>query len=109
VAHIKCSDSPPSWLMATSKYFSTNFLLSIFSFCRRILFVTEISFLGIYDIDWKMKYEELHQVPAVIPDKMTIQILVKVSELKEKEKNKTNLTGSECFAQIHTSFKTVIK
>ncbi|CAF3974679.1 unnamed protein product [Adineta steineri] len=36
VAHITCSDSPSSWLLATSK---------------RLLFIPEISFLGLYEID----------------------------------------------------------
>jgi hypothetical protein len=83
VAHITCSDSPPSWFMATSKYFSflTQNLFRIFHhFFRRVLFVTEISFLGLYEIDWKMNYVDLHEIPVIIPEKQAIQILLKVSE-----------------------------
>ncbi|CAF3871932.1 unnamed protein product, partial [Rotaria magnacalcarata] len=44
VAHIICSQSSPSWLFAASK---------------RLLFVAEISFLSLYEIDWEILYEEL--------------------------------------------------
>ncbi|CAF4369928.1 unnamed protein product, partial [Adineta steineri] len=50
VAHIICLDSPPSWLLATSK---------------RLLFITEISFLGLYKIDWRIEYEDLREEPVV--------------------------------------------
>ncbi|CAF1073014.1 unnamed protein product [Rotaria sordida] len=62
VAHITCSESPMSWLMATSK---------------RILFVTEISILGTYEVDWTISYVELYEIPTIIRDKNKIQILVK--------------------------------
>ncbi|UJR35157.1 hypothetical protein I4U23_027926 [Adineta vaga] len=62
VAHITCSESPPSWLLATSK---------------RLLFVTEISFLGLYEVDWHIEYEELKEEPVVKPNLNQIQILTK--------------------------------
>ncbi|CAF4537545.1 unnamed protein product, partial [Rotaria magnacalcarata] len=65
IAHMTCSDSPPSWLMATSK---------------RILFVTEISIFGTYNIDWKIAYLDLQGMPVIMPEKQVIQILVKKSQ-----------------------------
>ncbi|CAF4006334.1 unnamed protein product, partial [Adineta steineri] len=62
VAHITCAGSPPSWLLATSK---------------RLFFVTEISFLGLYEIDWRIEYEDLKEEPAVKPNINQIQILTK--------------------------------
>ncbi|CAF1260195.1 unnamed protein product [Adineta steineri] len=65
IAHITCADSPPSWLLATSK---------------RLFFVTEISFLGIYEIDWRIEYEDLKEEPVVKPNLNQIQILTKESK-----------------------------
>ncbi|CAF1138697.1 unnamed protein product [Adineta steineri] len=65
VAHITCSDNPPSWLLATSK---------------RLLFITEISFLGLYEIDWRIEYEDLKEEPVVKPNLNQIQILTKESK-----------------------------
>ncbi|CAF0895845.1 unnamed protein product [Rotaria sp. Silwood1] len=62
VAHITCSDSPLSWLMATSK---------------RLLFVTEVSFLGLYEADWEIPYEELKDEPIIKINTNQIQILTK--------------------------------
>jgi len=62
VAHITCLESPPSWLLATSK---------------RLLFVTEISFLGLYEIDWAIPYEELKEEPIIKTNTNQIQILTK--------------------------------
>ncbi|CAF0841714.1 unnamed protein product [Adineta steineri] len=62
VAHITCSDDPPSWLLATSK---------------RLLCVTEISFHGLYEIDWRIEYEDLKEEPIVKSDLNQIQILTK--------------------------------
>jgi len=45
---------------------------------RRLLFVTEISFLGLYEIDWQLEYEELKEEPVVKPNSSQIQILTKV-------------------------------
>ncbi|CAF1542330.1 unnamed protein product [Adineta steineri] len=65
VAHITCSDNPPSWLLATSK---------------RLLFITEISFLGLYEIDWRIEYEDLREEPVVKSYSNRIQILTKESK-----------------------------
>ncbi|CAF2764840.1 unnamed protein product [Rotaria sp. Silwood2] len=62
VAHITCSERPVSWLMATS---------------GRLLFITEISFLGLYEIDWEIPYDELKEEPIVKPNSSQIQILRK--------------------------------
>ncbi|CAF3775950.1 unnamed protein product, partial [Rotaria magnacalcarata] len=62
VAHITSSETPRAWLMATSK---------------RLLFVTEISFLGLYEVDWKIVYEELKEEPVIKPNLCQIQILTK--------------------------------
>ncbi|CAF3665998.1 unnamed protein product, partial [Rotaria sordida] len=62
VAHIICSESSPSWLMATSK---------------RLLFITEISSLDLYGIDWQIAYEDLKQEPIIKPNLDQIQILTK--------------------------------
>ncbi|CAM4802673.1 unnamed protein product [Rotaria magnacalcarata] len=56
------NESPPSWLLATSK---------------RLLFVTEISFLGLYKIDWEILYEELKEEPIIKINTNQIQILTK--------------------------------
>ncbi|CAF3386362.1 unnamed protein product [Rotaria sp. Silwood1] len=56
VAHITCSEHPVSW---------------------RLLFITEISFLGLYEIDWEISYEELKEEPIVKPNSGQIQILTK--------------------------------
>ena len=45
---------------------------------RRLLFVTEISFLGLYEVDWHIEYEELKEEPVVKPNLNQIQILTKV-------------------------------
>ncbi len=45
---------------------------------RRLLFVTEISFLGLYEIDWHIEYEDLKEEPVVKPNLGQIQILTKV-------------------------------
>ena len=50
---------------------------SLFS-SRRLLFVTEISFLGLYEIDWQIEYEDLKEEPVVKPNLGQIQILTKV-------------------------------
>ncbi|CAF0886255.1 unnamed protein product [Rotaria sordida] len=62
VAHITCSESPASWLMATSK---------------RLLFITEISSLDLYGTDWQIAYEDLKQEPIIKPNLDQIQILTK--------------------------------
>jgi len=59
---------------------------------RRLLFVTEISFLGLYEIDWKIEYEELKEEPVIKPNLNQIQILTKVNfyfRQKVKRKKKT--------------------
>jgi hypothetical protein len=45
---------------------------------RRLLFVTEISFLGLYETDWQVEYEDLKEEPVVKPNLGQIQILTKV-------------------------------
>jgi hypothetical protein len=45
---------------------------------RRLLFITEISFLGLYEIDWQIEYEDLKEEPVVKPNLSQIQILTKV-------------------------------
>ncbi|CAF0751812.1 unnamed protein product [Rotaria sordida] len=62
IAHITCTEHPLSWLMATS---------------RRLLFITEISFLGLYETDWEIPYEELKEEPIAKPNLCQIQILTK--------------------------------
>ncbi|UJR10669.1 hypothetical protein I4U23_014864 [Adineta vaga] len=62
VAHITCLDNLSSWLIATSK---------------RLLFVTEISFLGSYEIDWEIEYSELKENPTIKLDSKQIQIFTK--------------------------------
>jgi hypothetical protein len=51
---------------------------------RRLLFVTEISFLGLYEIDWRIEYEELKEEPVLKPNLGQIQILTKVIVSKTK-------------------------
>lgn len=46
--------------------------------CRRLLFVTEISFLGLYEVDWQIEYTELKEEPVVKPNLNQIQILTTV-------------------------------
>ncbi len=58
-------------------FFSRSFIEFFFIF-RRILFISETSFLGVYDTDWKINYVELHKPPFITSDKQAIQILVKV-------------------------------
>ncbi|CAM4941103.1 unnamed protein product [Rotaria socialis] len=53
IAHITCSENPPSWLMATSK---------------RLLFGTKISLFDLYKIDWQIEYENLKEEPAIKPN-----------------------------------------
>ncbi len=50
----------------------------MFLFFRRLLFVTEISFLGLYELDWQIEYEELKEEPVIKPNLSQIQILTKV-------------------------------
>jgi hypothetical protein len=50
------------------------------NFSRRILFVTEISFLGLYEIDWEIPYEELGEAPTIKATTNQIQIITKVSK-----------------------------
>ncbi|CAF4257432.1 unnamed protein product, partial [Rotaria sp. Silwood2] len=81
VAHINCSENPLSWLMATSK---------------RLLFVTEISFLGLYGLDWKISYEDLKEEPIIKINTNQIQILTK----------KPKAIGT---IRSHTSFRKLVK
>jgi hypothetical protein len=55
------------------------------SFFRRVLFVREVSFLGSYEIDWKMNYIDLQQIPVIVPEKQAIQILLKVEKIRMKK------------------------
>jgi hypothetical protein len=55
------------------------------SFFRRVLFVREVSFLGLYEIDWKMNYIDLQQTPVIVPEKQAIQILLKVEKIRMKK------------------------
>jgi hypothetical protein len=48
-------------------------------FSRRLFFATEISFLGLYEIDWEIPYEELREEPTIKTASSQIQILTKVS------------------------------
>ena len=41
--------------------------------------MTEISFLGLYEIDWQIEYEDLKEEPVVKPNLGQIQVLTKVS------------------------------
>ena len=49
-----------------------------------MLFITEISFLGLYEVDWHIDYEELKEEPVVKPNLDQIQILTKVILLLPK-------------------------
>ena len=40
----------------------------------------EISFLDQYEIEWIMNYVDLQEIPKVLPEKQSIQILLKVTE-----------------------------
>ncbi|CAF0945953.1 unnamed protein product [Adineta ricciae] len=73
VAHITCSDSPQSWLIATSK---------------RLIFATEMSLLDSYEIDWDIEYEQLYERPTIKPDVRHIEILT-------KNEKKTGTTRSQ--------------
>jgi hypothetical protein len=53
---------------------------------RRLLFVTEISFLGSYEVDWEIGYEELKEEPILKSNTSQIQILTKVSKEIERKK-----------------------
>jgi hypothetical protein len=65
--------------MATSKYKWVYCCVKINCFhFRRLLFITEISFLGLYEIDWQIEYEDLKEEPVVKPNLSQIQILTKV-------------------------------
>lgn len=66
----------------TVRYFVSKVLSEFICCCRRVLFVTEISILGIYDIEWKMDYVDLHELPKIVSEKQSIQILVKVRKYK---------------------------
>ncbi len=57
--------------------FTNLYKINEFNF-RRLLFVTEISFLGLYEVDWQLEYEELKEEPVVKPNSSQIQILTKV-------------------------------
>ncbi len=70
-----------------------------------MLFVTEISFLGLYEIDWHIEYEDLKEEPVVKPNLGQIQILTKVLPSQSKtniyliyfpgtEKNRNNEINS---------------
>ncbi|CAF3939022.1 unnamed protein product [Rotaria sp. Silwood2] len=85
VAHITCSDSPLSWLMATSK---------------RLLFVTEISFLGLYEIDWEILYEDLKEEPTIKINTNQIQILTK------EPKSTGTMKSHQSFGKL-VKFKTI--
>ncbi|CAF3681386.1 unnamed protein product [Rotaria sordida] len=74
VAHITCSEDPLCWLMATSK---------------SLLFIIEISILGLYKIDWQLAYEELNEVPSINIRTGQIQILPKESKTTGFLKTKT--------------------
>ena len=45
---------------------------------RRLIFVTEISLIDLYEVNWVLQYEELKNEPNVKPDQGYIQILTKV-------------------------------
>ena len=52
-------------------------------FSRRLIFVSEISFLGQYEIDWEIPYEELREKPVFRENSDQLQLLTKVSETKQ--------------------------
>jgi len=62
VTHILCSEDPFSWLMATTT-------------C--LVFISEISFLGSYEVDWMIEYNELAEIPTIRPESTELQILTK--------------------------------
>ncbi|CAF4190264.1 unnamed protein product [Rotaria sp. Silwood2] len=74
IAHITCSEDPLCWLMATSK---------------SLLFITEVSILGLYKIDWQLAYEELNEVPSINTSTGQIHILSKESKTTGLLKTKT--------------------
>ncbi len=65
------------------------FYFIFFHFARRLLFVTEISFLGLYEIDWEIPYQEIQGQPIIKANTQQIEILTKVSEGR-KSKQKIN-------------------
>jgi hypothetical protein len=69
-----------SWQLQSLILLFFEIFIEFFFIFRHILFITEISFLGEYSIDWKMNYVDLQKLPIIIPDKQSIQILVKVKK-----------------------------
>lgn len=51
-------------------------------FSRRLIFVSEISFLGQYETDWEIPYEELREKPVFRENSDQLQLLTKVRETK---------------------------
>ncbi|CAF3667366.1 unnamed protein product [Rotaria sp. Silwood1] len=74
VAHITCSEDPLCWLMTTSK---------------SLLFIIEVSILGLYKIDWQLAYEELNEAPTMNTSTGQIHILPKESKTTGLLKTKT--------------------
>ncbi|CAF4656530.1 unnamed protein product [Rotaria sp. Silwood1] len=74
VAHITCSEDPLCWLMTTSK---------------SLLFIIEVSILGLYKIDWQLAYEELNGAPTMNTSTGQIHILPKESKTTGLLKTKT--------------------
>ncbi|CAF3918749.1 unnamed protein product, partial [Rotaria sordida] len=67
IAHIDCSEDPPTWLMATS---------------QRLLFLTgTFTSSNVYKVEWDCHYKELKEPPVVKFQPNEIQIVFKVSPI----------------------------
>ncbi len=86
ILHVQIVHQVGSWQLQSLILVFFEIFVEFFFIFRRILFITEISFLGLYETDWKMKYMHLQKLPVIIPDKQSIQILVKVRKDKNKFK-----------------------
>ncbi|CAF3378372.1 unnamed protein product, partial [Rotaria sp. Silwood2] len=63
---------------------------------KRLVFVIEVSFLGLYKLDWEIPYEDLKEEPIIKINTNQIQILTK----------EPKATGT---IRSHTSFGKLVK
>ena len=57
---------------------------SSFDLSRCLVFVSEMSFLGSYEVDWMIEYTELSEIPSIRPQSTDLQIYTKVSRATRK-------------------------
>jgi len=86
ILHVQIVHQVGSWQLQSLILVFFEIFVEFFFIFRRILFITEISFLGLYETDWIMNYMDLQKLPIIIPDKQSIQLLVKVRKDKNKFK-----------------------